>query len=139
MSETVTTNENAPSSWRFPKTFWFANSMELCERAAYYGFFILITLYLSSVVGFTDIEAGVISGLFSGALYLLPPFMGIIADRIGFRTAMILAFSLLTFGYGMLGVWTTKVSVCLFLCVLVFGAAFIKPLITGTVAFREAT
>ena len=104
MSETVTTNENAPSSWRFPKTFWFANSMELCERAAYYGFFILITLYLSSVVGFTDIEAGVISGLFSGALYLLPPFMGIIADRIGFRTAMILAFSLLTFGYGMLGV-----------------------------------
>ena len=134
MSETVTTNENAPSSWRFPKTFWFANSMELCERAAYYGFFILITLYLSSVVGFTDIEAGVISGLFSGALYLLPPFMGIIADRIGFRKAMILAFSLLTFGYGMLGVWTTKVSVCLFLCVLVFGAAFIKPLITGTVA-----
>ena len=67
--------ENAPSSWRFPKTFWFANSMELCERAAYYGFFILITLYLSSVVGFTDIEAGVISGLFSGALYLLFKFI----------------------------------------------------------------
>ena len=108
--------------------------MELCERAAYYGFFILITLYLSSVVGFSDIEAGVISGLFSGVLYLLPPFMGIIADRIGFRKAMILAFSLLTFGYGMLGVWTTKVSVCLFLAILVLGAAFIKPLITGTVA-----
>ena len=133
MPETETKRADA-QSWRFPKTFWFANSMELCERAAYYGFFILITLYLSNVVGFGDIEAGVISGLFSGALYLLPPFMGIIADRIGFRKAMIAAFSLLTFGYGMLGVWTTKFSVCLFLCVLVFGAAFIKPLITGTVA-----
>ena len=126
--------EAQKATWRFPKTFWFANSMELCERAAYYGFFILITVYLSSVVGFSDVEAGIISGIFSGALYLLPPFMGIVADRIGFRRAMILAFGLLTFGYTMLGVWQDKITVCLFLVVLVFGSAFIKPLITGTVA-----
>ena len=86
-------DEQPKSTWRFSKTFWFANSMELCERAAYYGFFILITMYLSTVVGFSDVQAGIISGIFSGALYLLPPFMGIIADRIGFRRAMILAFS----------------------------------------------
>ena len=122
------------NTWRFPKTFWFANAMELCERAAYYGFFILITLYLSKVVGFSDVEAGIISGVFSGCLYLLPPFAGLIADRIGFRRAMILAFSLLTFGYGILGVSHDKVMVCLFLVVLVCGSAFIKPLITGTVA-----
>lgn len=127
-------NAQPKATWRFPGTFWFANSMELCERAAYYGFFILITLYLSTVVGFSDVEAGIISGIFSGALYLLPPFMGIISDRIGFRKAMILAFSLLTFGYTMLGVWHDKVTVCLFLVVMVFGSAFIKPLITGTVA-----
>lgn len=24
--------------WKFPKDFWLANLMELCERAAYYGF-----------------------------------------------------------------------------------------------------
>lgn len=108
--------------------------MELCERAAYYAFFILITLFLSGVVGFGDVEAAVISGLFSGALYLLPPFMGIIADRIGFRSAMILAFSLLTAGYLLLGVSHNKVAVCLFLVILVVGAAFIKPLVTGTVA-----
>ena len=122
------------STWIFPKTFWFANSMELCERAAYYAFFILITVYLSKVVGFTDVEAGIISGIFSGTLYLLPPFAGIIADRIGFRRAMILAFSLLSVGYGLLGFSHDKVMVCLFLVVLVCGSAFIKPLITGTVA-----
>lgn len=129
-------SENAPpkANWRFPSTFWFANSMELCERAAYYGFFILITVYLSTVVGFSDIEAGIIAGIFSGALYLLPPFMGIISDRIGFRKAMILAFSLLTFGYTMLGLWHDKITVCFFLVVMVIGSAFIKPLITGTVA-----
>lgn len=122
------------ATWRFPKTFWFANAMELCERAAYYAFFILITVYLSQIVGFSDIEAGIISGIFSGTLYLLPPFAGLIADKIGFRRAMILAFSLLTFGYGILGVSHDKVMVCLFLVVLVCGSAFIKPLITGTVA-----
>ena len=121
-------------SWRFPKAFWFANSMELCERAAYYAFFILITLYLSNVVGFSDVTAGIIAGIFSGALYLLPPFMGIIADRIGFRRAMILAFALLTAGYALLGISHHKFSVCLFLGILAIGSAFIKPLITGTVA-----
>lgn len=124
---------NQPS-WRFSKAFWFANAMEFCERAAYYGFFILITLYLSSVVGFSDIEAGIISGVFSGVLYLLPPFMGLIADRIGFRWALILAFGLLTTGYAMLGVFHSKATVLFFLAVLVLGAAFIKPVITGTVA-----
>ncbi|MBQ9817278.1 MAG: MFS transporter [Proteobacteria bacterium] len=122
------------STWRFSGTFWFANSLELCERAAYYGFFVLITLYLSSVVGFSDITAGIIAGVFAGLLYLLPPFMGVISDRIGFRRAMLMAFALLSFGYGMLGVWHDKVTVCLFLFVLVIGSAFIKPLITGTVA-----
>ena len=132
MSENQKTQEK--STWKFSKTFWFANSMELCERAAYYAFFILITLYLSQIVGFSDIEAGIISGIFSGALYLLPPFAGIIADRIGFRRAMILAFSLLSAGYCLLGASHDKVITCLFLVVLVCGSAFIKPLITGTVA-----
>jgi dipeptide/tripeptide permease len=30
----------------FPKNFWVANGVELLERAAYYGVFIVITLYL---------------------------------------------------------------------------------------------
>jgi len=31
--------------WKFPMDFWLANTMELFERAAYYGFFIVITDY----------------------------------------------------------------------------------------------
>ena len=55
---------------RFSKAFWVANSVELLERAAYYGVFIVITIYLSRILGFTDVEAALISGLFSGGLYL---------------------------------------------------------------------
>lgn len=33
---------------KFSKAFWVANTVELFERAAYYGVFIVITLYASS-------------------------------------------------------------------------------------------
>jgi dipeptide/tripeptide permease len=71
--------------WKFPKDFWLANFMELCERAAYYGFFILLTVYLTDLVGFDDVWGNTIAGLFAGFLYLLPPFSGAISDRIGFK------------------------------------------------------
>lgn len=120
--------------WSFPKDFWLANLMELCERAAYYGFFILLTVYLTDLVGFSDVMSGTISGLFAGFLYFLPPFSGAISDRIGFKNGLILAFGLLTIGYFFLGVTHSKVTVLFFLTVLMVGASFIKPLITGTVA-----
>ncbi|NOZ12185.1 MAG: peptide MFS transporter [Acidobacteria bacterium] len=123
--------------WKFPMDFWLANSMELFERAAYYGFFIVLTLYLTDIVGFSDKETGIVAGLFYGGLYLLPPFVGAISDRIGFKNGLILAFSLLTFGYAMLGlqpVVESKTMVILFLLIVMVGSSFIKPLITGTVA-----
>ena len=87
-------------SWRFSRAFWTANGVELLERAAWFGVFVVITLYLSRVLGFSDIQAGVLSGVLSAGLYLLPTFSGAYADRIGFRNALLLAFGLLTVGYG---------------------------------------
>ncbi|MDY0082029.1 MAG: MFS transporter [Ignavibacteriaceae bacterium] len=124
----------AKLGWKFPKDFWLANLMELCERAAYYGFFILLTVYLTDLVGFDDLWGNTIAGLFAGFLYLLPPFSGAISDRIGFKNGLILAFGLLTIGYFFLGITYSKASVIFFLIVLMVGASFIKPLITGTVA-----
>jgi len=121
-------------SWKFPKDFWLANFMELCERAAYYGFFIVLTLFLTDIVGFTDIETGIVVGLFYGLLYLFPTFVGAYVDKIGFRKGMIIAFGMLTVGYFFLGIFQTKVPVLFFLFILLVGASFIKPLITGTVA-----
>ena len=120
--------------WKFPKDFWLANFMELCERAAYYGFFILLTVYLTDLVGFDDVWGNTIAGLFAGFLYLLPPFSGAISDRIGFKNGLIIAFGLLSIGYFFLGITHSKVAVIFFLIVLMIGASFIKPLITGTVA-----
>ncbi|MHC4945554.1 MAG: MFS transporter [Planctomycetota bacterium] len=119
-------------SWRFPRIFWIANGAELCERAAYYGTFIALRTYLIRVVGCDDVQAGVIAGLFSGWIYLVPFFTGAIADRIGFRNGLMLAFLLLTLGYGSLGVYNTLTPVCIGLGMIVLGGAFVKPIITGT-------
>lgn len=147
---------------KFSKAFWVANTVELFERAAYYGVFIVITLYLSRILGFNDIESASIAGGFSALLYLLPTFAGALADKIGFRSAMLIAFSLLTVGYLGLAIYptylesaglveysqTTKFTGLLetnmaygiipIMILIVLGGSFIKSVITGTVA-KETT
>ena len=128
------TSTNKLSGWRFPKAFWVANLVELLERAAYYGFFIAVTLYLTDVVGYTDIQSGWIAGFFAAGLYFLPTFSGALADKIGFRSAIILAFSLLTIGYFSLGALPYKSTVIPALMIIMVGGSFIKSVISGTVA-----
>ncbi len=147
---------------KFSQTFWTANTVELLERMAYYTVFIVITMYLSQVMGFSDLEAGVISGLFSGGLYLLPTFAGAYADKVGFRKSMLIAFTLLTIGYFGLGLLPTLLasaglveygqvttftglrestlrwSIIPVMIVLIIGGAFIKSIISGTIA-KETT
>lgn len=125
---------DAKPSWRFPYTFWIANAVELCERAAYYGTFIALRTYLLRVVGLDDVQAGFLAGIFSALIYLFPFFTGAAADRIGFRGSLILAFVLLTLGYGSLGVFHTLNPVLVGLFLIVLGGAFVKPVITGTAA-----
>ncbi len=121
-------------NWKFPTTFWTANIIELFERAAYYGMFIVLTLFLTRIVGFTDIETGWVVAFFASFLYLAPTFTGALADKMGFRNALALAFALLTGGYFLLGFITTKFSAILALFIIMVGGSFVKPIISGTVA-----
>ena len=158
----MTNISNKRDKVKFSREFWVANSVELLERAAYYGVFIVITLYLSRILGFSDIEAGIISGIFSGGLYLLPTFSGAYADKIGFKKSLLLAFFLLTAGYlglavlpGILearglaeygrevvykGLRTSsdRYYIIPVLLVIMVGGSFIKSVITGTIA-KETT
>ncbi|MEN8006646.1 MAG: MFS transporter [Candidatus Krumholzibacteriota bacterium] len=121
-------------TWRFPRMFWTGNAAELCERAAYYGTFIALRTYLIRVVGLDDVQAGLTAGMFGGWIYLVPFFTGAMADRMGFRNALMLAFALLTLGYGTLGFFHTLGPVIVGLVLIVLGGAFVKPVITGTVS-----
>ncbi len=162
--ETNMTTTTKPSVFQsYPKNFWIANSVELLERAAYYGVFIVITLYLSRILGFDDIQAAWISGSFSAGLYFLPTFTGAIADKIGFRHSLLLAFALLTLGYGGLALFPALLenqglveygktvqftglleqdirwAIIPIMVIIMIGGSFIKAVITGTVAQSTTT
>ena len=130
----TTADADARPTWKFPRAFWTGNAVELCERAAYYGTFIALRTYLIRVVGLDDVAAGWVAGPFSALIYFLPFFTGAAADRIGFRPALMVAFGLLAAGYGVLGVFGTLGPVLVGLLLIVVGGAFVKPVITGTVA-----
>ncbi len=134
MSDSAVSPAPQPPARGFPAAFWSANVAELFERAAFYGMFISLTLYLTRLVGFSDVEAGWIAGIFAGFLYFAPTFAGAIADNIGFRRALLLAFSLLGVGYTTLGALSTKPSTLLALALIMVGGAFVKSVITATVA-----
>lgn len=147
---------------KFSRAFYTANFVELLERAAYYGVFIVITLYLSRILGFSDVQSAWISGSFSAGLYFLPTFSGAIADKIGFRKSIMLAFILLTIGYTGMGLLPTLIEsaglanydrntvftglqnsnvrwiIIPIMVVIMIGGSFIKSCITGTVA-KETT
>ncbi len=119
---------------RFPETFWVANTVELFERLAYYGMNIILALYLTQRVGFSDKEALSISGAFILFLYFLPTFSGAIADRIGFRKALIIAFLTLFSGYFLLAIFPVKIMAIVSLVFIAIGGSFVKPTISGSVA-----
>lgn len=119
-------------SWRFPATFWFANVAELFERAAFYGMFISLQKYLSEEIGFGDVRGGAVAAFFSLLLYSLPAFLGPLADKLGFRAALILAFALLTGGYVLLGAFVLKATAVVSLLLVAAGGGIVKPVISGT-------
>lgn len=119
-------------TWRFPRAFWTANIAELFERAAYYGTFIALRTYLLRVVGLDDVQAGFVAGLFGALIYLFPFFTGAIADRLGYRSSLLLAFALLAVGYASLGVVHAFAPVMVGLFLIVLGGSFVKPVITAT-------
>ena len=130
----------------FHRSFWVANIMELFERLAYYGQQIVFMVYMRNKLGFSEAEAGSLSGVFGGLIYLLPILGGTLADKWGFRKAFNVCFTVLAIGYFLIGsVGIPAFSgiyanldhywlIMLFLIFTALGGCFIKPSVLGTVA-----
>jgi len=91
----------------FPKTFWHALTTELFERAAYYAMASFVVIYLGQL-GLGDYWPSVLNGWLWGLVYFLPILSGTIADHVGYRKSLIVAFVLLIGGYLLMGtpVWS---------------------------------
>ena len=121
------------------KTFWLASIMELMERWAWYGIFTLFGLYLvgstdEGALGLNHIEKGKIMGDITAILYLLPVFFGVIADRIGYKLSLGIAYVIMIVGYYLMGEVNTFWMMYMAFLFVAIGAAFFKPVASAIVA-----
>jgi len=124
---------------KFPRTFWVANTIELFERWAWYGFFMLFANYLtrSSDMGgleFSQAQKGMIMGIGTGILYFLPVITGAIADKFGYKRVLAIAFLIYTSAFILLPYFDSFTGVFIMYLYLALGAALFKPIIQATVA-----
>ncbi len=80
-----------------------ANVSELFERLSYYAAFASLARYLSETLHFPVQQVGTLTGLFGGLVWFLAAFGGAVADKLGFRRALSLAYLILTCAYFTLG------------------------------------
>lgn len=122
----------------FNKTFWIGSFMELMERWAWYGVFTLFALYLvgstdTGGLGFNHIQKGNIMSDITGLLYLLPIFTGVIADRIGYKLSLVIAYVILIAGYYLMGTVSTYWSMYFVFLFVAIGAAMFKPVASAII------
>jgi proton-dependent oligopeptide transporter, POT family len=130
----------------FEPAFWVANVTELFERLSYYAAFASLSRYLNEALGFPVQQASSLTGLFGGLVWFLAAFGGTVADRLGFRRALSLAYLILSCSYFLLGSlsapWLEPVrahvplaAVVTFVLILpALGIAMVKPAVVGTTA-----
>ena len=129
---------NKKTANTFTRTFYIANTLEIFERIAWYGFFTVSSLYMSTTpsaggLGFSDTERGILQGIIPFFVYVLPVVTGAMGDRVGYRKMFLIAFALLTPSYLLLGqVREFWPFFCVYM-VVALGAAIFKPLVVGTV------
>jgi dipeptide/tripeptide permease len=113
--------------------------MELFERWAWYGMFMIFALYLtgstdSGALGFSQAQKGILMGSVVGFLYFMPVFTGAIADRVGYKKMLIIAYIILSSAYFILGLVKSYESVFATFILLAIGAALFKPIISACIA-----
>lgn len=124
---------------KFSKNFWTVIVMEFFERGSYYGVMSVLSVYLvlnvnEGGLGFSKESVGVIKSVITPMLYLLPILSGAIADKFGYRKTLIFAFIVMSTGYFLTSFASAYGIVFATLLLMVLGAGFFKPIISGTIA-----
>ncbi len=130
----------------FARPFWIANISEIFERLSYYGAFSSLAVYLQEKLNFSTEQTGTLTGIFGGMVWFLAIFGGAVADRLGFRRALSIAYLILAGAYFLIGSvgasWLapirSAVPLGLFVGVILIlpalGISLVKPCVVGTTA-----
>lgn len=124
---------------KYPRIFWLSNLIELFERYAWYGFYMGFGLFLvgskeTGAMGFSPVEKGTIMGTGSMLLYLLPILTGAIADKVGYKRVLLLAFLIYASGFFMIQHFSSFEMVFVSFIWICLGGAFFKPIISAMIS-----
>jgi dipeptide/tripeptide permease len=118
----------------------------MLERLAYYGTTAVLAIYLNGQLHFSQELTGWLIGTFGFVVWFLPVLGGTLADRFGFRRALLFAYAVMTIGYFLLGSlsapWmlplrhalTDKWLVFIILMIPALGPSVVKACVAGTTA-----
>ncbi len=120
----------------FNKIFWVANAFELFERGAYYGTMAVLAIHVVNNLGIDRDTWGALYSFLIILLYFVPLFSAALAEKIGFKQMLLVAFSVMMVGYTSLSFvqpndLTALVTSFLFVGI---GAGLFKPIISASIA-----
>lgn len=97
------------------KSFWIISFAEMIERAMFWAVFIILSLYLTRILRFSDIETGFIVGFFLVCKFLEQTPIFKIFNKINEKNRLLLSLFLLIVGYLGLAVFPSMVNADSFL------------------------
>ena len=80
------------------------------ERFGYYTMLAIFTLFLQAKFGYTAAETSTIFGCFLAAVYFIPFFGGILADKFGYGKMVTMGIVVMFIGYALLAIPTSDNS-----------------------------
>ncbi len=89
-----------------PKGLYALSLANTGERFGYYTMLAIFTLFLQAKFGYTEAVTTQIYGIFLAAVYFMPFFGGILADKFGFGKMVTLGIFVMFVGYAMLAIPT---------------------------------
>ena len=116
----------------FSPTFWVINFLQIMERGAWFGVFALLGLYLVAStdqggLGLTHIQKGNILANVTAIQFFLPLFFGVIADRIGYKRSLLIAFVITGVGYYLMGTVSSYWAIYLAFLLAAIGLRNYRP------------
>ena len=89
-----------------PKGLYALSLANTGERFGYYTMLAIFTLFLQAKFGYTEAVTTQIYGIFLAAVYFMPFFGGILADKFGFGKMVTLGIFVMFVGYALLAIPT---------------------------------
>ena len=116
-----------------PRELWIVFAVKFLESLAYFAIYNLIALYLSSDLGYTDVEAGTVAGTWLTVISVMTFFSGFVADALTIRRALLVSVTSCVVGRVLLAVSTARPIALLALGVMSWGVASMMPTMTAAV------